>query len=155
MIQRKQTLYLLLSGLLILLTILLKSVSILTNDMLYSFSAMGIKDGTAEIVMPTWGLFGLAIVVVLLSFVAIFLYTKRVLQRRITVLNLFLKSGFYLLGWLYISKFETVAEELGAFTAVNVTIVAALPLVAMILDYLAARAIEIDERTIRSINRLR
>lgn len=155
MIQRKQTLFLLLSGILSLLTILLDSASILTIDMLYTFSGMGIEDATGEIVMPTWVLFGLAILVTLLSFIAIFLYTRRVLQRRITVLNIFLKVGIYVLGWLYLSKFRGAAEELGAFSAMSITVIAAFPLVAIILDYLAARAIEVDERTIRSINRLR
>lgn len=156
MIQRKQTLFLLASGILLLLTILLTIAKVTTPDMVYSMNAMGFEDMGGELRYPTWMLFGLTILMVLISFIAIFMYQKRVLQRRVTIFNLFLKIGFYVLVWIYMKDFlgsmENVAETSWLHT---IKVFMAMPIIAMIFDYLAARAIAIDEMTIRSINRLR
>lgn len=156
MIQRKQTLYLLASGILLLLTILLSIAKVTTPEMVYSMNAMGYEDVSGELIYPTWMLFALTIIMVLISFIAIFMYNKRVVQRRVTVFNLFLKLGFYVLVWIYMKDFlgslDNVVETSWIKT---IRVFMAMPIIAMIFDYLAARAIAIDEMTIRSINRLR
>lgn len=138
-----------------LLTILLAIAKVTTTDMVYSMNAMGFEDLSEELIRPTWGLFGLTILMVLISFIAIFLYTKRVIQRRITTFNLLLKIGFYVLVWIYMKDFTNTVNGINENWMQNVTIFMAAPILAMIFDYLAARAIAIDEMTIRSINRLR
>lgn len=155
MIQRKQTLYLLASGVLMLLTILLSIARITTPDMVYTLNAMGFEDTSSELIRPTWLLFGLTIITVLISFISIFLYNKRVLQRRITIFNLFLKVGFFVLAWIYVQNFFNTVISLDITYSFRITAFLAAPIIAMIFDYLAARAIAIDEMTIRSINRLR
>lgn len=153
MIQRKQTLYLLLSGLLMLIPIYLPMMDVITNNMLLSFFSTGFQDMSGEIVFQTWVLFGLNILVVLLSLVTIFLFKNRVLQMRITVFNLILKFGFYGLGVLYYYNFHNILDSNIELGMIRPWI--AIPIVCMILDYLAHRAIAIDERTVRYMYRLR
>lgn len=153
MIQRKQTLYLLLSGLLMLIPIYLPMLDVTTSDMLYSFFSTGFQDMSGEIVFQTRVLFGLNILVVLLSLVTIFLFKNRVLQMRITVFNLILKFGFYGLGILYFYNFHKTLDSIIEPGIIRPWI--AIPIVCMILDYLAHRAIAIDERTVRYMYRLR
>ncbi len=155
MIQRKQTLYLLVSGILMLMTLFLPVLKVVTPDMMYSFSASGFEDLSGDIVQPTWVFFGFNIAVILISFIAIFLYTKRVSQMRLTIFNLIIKVGFYVFVYLYYSIFtKDLGEYMSQWTA-NITPWLAFPLIAMIFDYLAYRGIAIDERTIRFMDRLR
>lgn len=155
MIQRKQTLYLLASGILMLLTILLNIAKVTTSDMVYNMNAMGFEDMQGALTSPSWVLFGLTILIVLISFYSIFLYNKRVAQRRITVFNLFLKIGFYVLVWIYLSSFMKINPPSDPSILRTIKVIMGMPIIAMIFDALAARAIAIDEMTIRSINRLR
>lgn len=155
MIQRKQTLFLLFSGILMLLMVFLSIAKVTTSDMVYSMNATGFEDLAGEVIMPTWGLFGLTILIVLLSFVAIFLYTKRVLQMRITIFNLLLKLGFFALVFVYRFSFTETIIDSNMDRSFSVTLWLALPIVAMIFDYLAYRGIAVDERTIRFMDRLR
>lgn len=138
-----------------LLTILLAIAKVTTTDMVYSMNAMGFEDLSEELIRPTWGLFGLTILMVLISFISIFLYSKRVIQRRITTFNLLLKIGFYVLVWIYMKDFINTVDGINENWIKNITLFMGAPILAMIFDYLAARAIAIDEMTIRSINRLR
>ncbi|MDO5016957.1 MAG: DUF4293 domain-containing protein [Porphyromonas sp.] len=155
MIQRKQTLYLLFSGLLMLLMPFVTIVKVSIPDMIYRLNATGFEDLSGEVTMPSWGLFGLTILIILLSFISIFLYNRRVLQMRITVFNLILKIGFYALAYVYIRSFNQTVLESGGVTALNITVWAAAPLIAVIFDYLAHRGIAIDEKTIKYMDRLR
>lgn len=155
MIQRKQTLFLLFSGILMLLMVFLSIAKVTTSDMVYSMNATGFEDLAGEVIMPTWVLFGLTILIVLLSFVAIFLYTKRVLQMRITIFNLLLKLGFFALVFVYRFSFTETIIDSNMDWSFSVTLWLALPIVAMIFDYLAYRGIAVDERTIRFMDRLR
>lgn len=157
MIQRIQTVYLLLSGLLMLVPIFLPLVAIVAPDggMVYEMTAAGVTvAGDIEIgtVYPTWALFGLNILIVLLSLYAIFLYKKRRLQMRMTMFNLILKAGFYGLLVLYVVQFQGTLEVV---SEVSLRLWTAAPLVCMFLDYFAHRGIAIDDRTIRYMDRLR
>lgn len=155
MIQRKQTLYLLLSGALLIAMLFFPMVKVVLADMVYSFTASGFEDLSGDIVQPTWALFGVTILIVLISFVSIFLYTKRVLQMRVTIFNLILKIGFYVLAFLYYRNFVGVLAEMGVEPMLRFTPWLSLPLVAIVLDCLAYRGIAIDEQTIRFMDRLR
>lgn len=150
MIQRKQTLYLLLSGILMMLMLFLPMAKVLTDSAIFAMDSTGFKNMAEEIVMPSWVLMGLNAVIILLSFVAIFLYNHRTLQMRMTMFNLILKPGFYALAIYYILNFMDETK-----IAYTVTPWVALPIIAMILDYLAHRGIAIDDRTIKYMDRLR
>ena len=157
MIQRIQTLYLFLSGLLMVLPLFLPILAFVVPEAgaVYAMASSGVESpqgGTGELVYPAWALFVLNILIVLLSYIAIFLYNKRMLQMRMTMFNLFLKAGFYLLVAFYVYSFRA---DLGAASEISLRVWAAAPLVGMILDYLAHRGIAIDDRTIRYMDRLR
>ncbi len=152
MIQRKQTLYLLASGLLMLIPIFLPMLVLTDGTSLYSFGSTGFATAGGEIVSPSWALLGLNVLVILLSLVTIFLFNNRVLQMRITVFSLILKFGFYGLGVFYCYSFNNQPDLM---SNMGIRLPLAIPLICMILDYLAHRAIAIDEQTIRYMHRLR
>lgn len=156
MIQRIQTLYLLLSGLLMLIPLFLPVLAVVVPDLgaVYRMGSVGMEspDGSRSILYSTWALFGLNILIPILSFVGIFLYNKRGLQMRVTMFNLILKAGFYALLAFYVLQFQ---GSLDAVSEISIRPWVAVPLVCMILDYLAHRGIAIDDRTIRYMDRLR
>nr|WP_311522035.1 DUF4293 domain-containing protein [uncultured Porphyromonas sp.] len=156
MIQRKQTLYLLASGLLMLAMLFLTFAKVTTQDMVYAFKATGLEDLSGEIVQPSWVLFGLTAAITLISFISIFLYRKRVLQMRLTIFNLLIKVGFYLLVFLvYRPSFIEAIVDTTQDLSMSITPWLAFPIVAMLFDYLAYRGIAVDEKTIRFMDRLR
>ena len=97
-----------------------------------------------------WALFALLLLVAILSFGAIFLFKRRMLQVR-----LILFSGLLLVG--YYVAFGAFVYVLGGRLDSHFTVrwTAALPAVALILDYLAFRAVMRDEMIVRSLDRLR
>lgn len=156
MIQRKQTLYLLLSGILMLLTLFIPMARVTTYQKIYTMDTTGMTDMAGQLVYPTWILMALSILIVLLSFISIFLYKNRTLQMRMTMFNLILKPGLYALAVYYLLSFgDMVGYEAEGTPFYSVTPWVALPILAMILDYLAHRGIAIDDRTIKYMDRLR
>ena len=151
MIQRKQTLYLLLSGILMAILPFVTSYAITTQDHYLNFNTFGLYQiGGAGVegdllIRPTWGLAVLNVIIVLLSIISIFLYKRRVLQMRVTVYNLLLKIGLLILGGMYIYKFGELYPD--ALKGVRAWV--ALPFISIILDYLAHRAIAVDERLVQ------
>jgi hypothetical protein len=76
------------------------------------------------------------------------MYKKRIRQIRVAVFTIVL-----LLGLFGIFFYFTYAGFEGAKVAFKIPV--AFPLIAIILDYLAIRAIGKDEALIRSLNRIR
>lgn len=148
MIQRKQTIYLLISGLLMLAMSFVDLARITTSDMMYGLKSTGFEDLSGEFI-PTWALFGLNALIVLLSFITIFLYNKRVIQMRLTVFNVILKLGFYALTAFYIYRLVGAAGSLAVESSYSITFWLSFPLIAIIFDYLAYRGIAVDERMVQ------
>ena len=113
----------------------------------YIFSAKGITSGEDVIFngLPITIFIGL---ITVLHLIIIFLYKKRILQIRLLAFTIVLLIGLtgLIIYFLY-----------AGFDKVNVVfkIPTVIPLVAVILDYLAIRAIGKDEALVRSINRIR
>lgn len=147
MIQRIQTVYLLLAGLLTASLYFLDFAELVIDDELFVFNILGISSGENIIFngLPILAFTGL---IVVLHFVIIFMYKKRVRQMRITTFTILLLLG--LTGVMF--YFSYFAFE-GASVAYKIPM--AFPLVAVILDYLAIRGIGKDEALIRSMNRIR
>jgi hypothetical protein len=147
MIQRIQTVYLLVAGLLTATLFKLDFAEILVNDELHIFNAKGIFSGENMIFdgLPVMVFIGL---ITLLHFVAIFMYKKRIRQIRLVVFTIIL-----LLGLIGLFFYFTYAAFNSPQVAYKVPM--AFPLVAIILDYLAIRGIGKDEALIRSLNRIR
>lgn len=105
-------------------------------------------DGTRD--FAPWAMFALLLLVATLSFFSIFLYKRRMLQVRISIFNGLLLVGYYIAYavFVFILRRDYEADFTISWTA-------SLPIISVILDYLAFRAIMKDELTIRSLDRLR
>jgi hypothetical protein len=153
MIQRIQTIYLFLATLVIFLIFRFPLAEILIQGLIYTFKYRGIYEITAdktELIIQALPLAVLYGLVLLVSFINIFLFKKRTLQMRLSVLNILLLIGSYALAYYYI-----YAAFKGMDTVINPGISAVFPLIAAILTYLAFRGIRKDEKLVRSLDRIR
>lgn len=151
MIQRTQTLFLL--AVAILSGLMLNGDLIILNTgtgTLFTMSFLGLGEQGGEIIQQIWPLKVILALVPILSLVAIFLYRKRPLQMRVTMLVVLLSLGTLILGAFYILMFDR---------KIDVTIVwkvkSIFPLISAILAWLAYRAILRDDIRVRSYDRLR
>lgn len=150
MIQRKQTIYLLLA-LAALIVCLCLPIGKLTNNAMQEAEVavynIGLYTSTGLDAHPV--LFTDIVVVATLSFINIFLYNKRKLQMKICVVNIVLCLVWYAYyAFMALSMFKGI----GLF---SMSFAVCLPLVAMILLILARAGIKADEELIRSMSRIR
>ncbi len=150
MIQRIQTLYLLLV--------------VILGTLLCFFSPIQflMPEGTEYISLMTldkWALATITIVTPLLAFINIFLFKRRLLQARINIMNVVLCLGYYALLALYTAFIVKGHEPLSEHTLEGaewyLTIWAAIPLVNIVLIMMATRRILKDEALVRAADRLR
>ena len=155
MIQRIQTVYLLIVAGLFIALMFLPLAILQSGNTLYSFDASGLNTTTepSELVFPTWSLMALAAIIALVSLVVIFLYKKRILQMRICSFNTIVILGFCALFGFYLWQFGKSPELQDM--KINMRIWAAFPIISVILNYLAIRSIGADEAVVRSLERLR
>jgi len=152
MIQRIQTVYLLVACILLAIIFVFPYAELLgANDQVYIFNYNGLsllgQDSLYFLTVPPIILLGLT---VLIGLVSIFLFKKRVLQMRLNFINLILILGYIGLNYYYIHSFS---NQLNGMVSYKIT--AAFPLVAVILIFLAIKSIGKDEALIRSMDRLR
>ena|SRR5690554_2766926 len=150
MLQRIQSLYLLLAAaaMLIAIAVPLATFSFNTDEVV--FEAMGIYLN-GNLTDSTWGLFFIGITSSILSLITIFLYKKRMIQIRFSVFNAILMVGFYLYFGFIIYKVYPL-ENL-SFNKIGLG--AIMPIISIILTVLAIRKIGADEALVQSLNRLR
>ena len=79
MIQRIQTIYLLVIAILAIVNLFFPLAVFQQGNELFTFDLIGISamNGSGEVVYPTWGLFGLMAVIALIALVTIFLLSCR------------------------------------------------------------------------------
>jgi len=155
MLQRFQTLYLLTIVVLSCITLFSPVADLInkSDSLLYLVNYKGIY-----LLQPTgntfqssvWGLTAIAALVPVISLLTIFLYNKRILQIRLSIINLVLMAGYYALLFIYL---WFAGQNLHAEW--NLRLVTAFPLVNIVLNFLAIRAIGKDEALVKSLNRLR
>jgi hypothetical protein len=150
MIQRKQTIYLLLA-LAALIVCLCLPIGKLTNSASLgaevSVYNIGLYTNTGINVHPI--LFVDIVVVATLSFINIFLYKKRKLQMKLCLINIALCLVWYAYyAFMAISMFKGI----GTF---SICFAVCLPLVAIVLQGLARSGIKADEELIKSMSRIR
>ena len=147
MIQRIQSLYLLISAILVALLFVLPFAEIVQDGAIYLFNSKGIiLDGTLKENGAALSIL-IGIVVALHGF-ALLSYKHRIRQMRVIVFSILVMLGLF--GMFF---FFTYYSFSGARISFKISLV--FPLVAIILDYLAIRAIGKDEALIRSIDRIR
>ena len=155
MIQRIQTVYLLIVAALFIALMFLPLAVVISGGATFSFELIGLISPTqpTEIAFSTWPLMGLAFIITLISAVSIFLYKKRILQMRVCVYNTLIIIGFCVLFGFYLWQMgkSSVMQDM-TFT---IRIWASFPIISIILNYLAIRNIGADEALVRSLERLR
>lgn len=119
-----------------------------TYDVLGMHTAATVSPEPAA--QPAWALCVLSALIVLLALIAVFLYRNRVRQIRLCIFNALLLVGFYAIFAFFLWN---LSAQPGFHFSVRFAL--SLPLVSLILDYLAIRSIGADEMLIRSLNRLR
>ncbi len=149
MIQRKQTIYLLLAlaSLIVCLCLpigRLTSTTLGAETLVYN---LGLYTNTGVSVHPI--LFVDIVVVATLSFINIFLYNKRKLQMRICVVSIILCLVWYAYyAFMVLSMFKGIG-------AVSISFAVCLPFVAIVMLVLARSGIKADEDLIKSMSRIR
>ena len=149
MIQRIQSVYLLVVTILMVICMCNPVGSIVAST--YEISEFGnlfiiLPDGTKD--YSTWALFIILLIVAGLSLGTIFLFKKRMLQIRLAIFSIVMMVGYYLALLAYIFL---LAED----TTFSASWTVCLPLVGIILNWLAIRAIGADEALVRAYDRLR
>lgn len=153
MIQRKQTVFLLIAVILTIVSLCLP---------LGSFTAgNGIGNGTATMYnlwittsaggysYQAWVLFAIMLITCPISLFAIFMYHNRIVQSRFCVFNILLTLGWYIVFIVFVLNLE---PKFGQF---HISFTAVFPAVSMILYFLARKAIMADEALVRAADRIR
>ncbi|MBR5133526.1 MAG: DUF4293 domain-containing protein [Alistipes sp.] len=152
MIQRIQTLYLLVVALLMSLTLFMPIASFSVGGETYELTAFTLRCGEASQTTVWMGI--MLSLAAALPLVNIFLFKRRVLQIRLCAVEIVLLIGsLVMIGlyyWLTSRIFEGLTIEHRQFGWA-----APMPLVSLILAYLASRAIFKDEMLVRSLDRIR
>ncbi|OFX86916.1 MAG: hypothetical protein A2W99_04165 [Bacteroidetes bacterium GWF2_33_16] len=152
MLQRIQTVYLLIVTLLMGSMYFYPYAELLAQDnqiYVYNFNGLFLEGGKTIYFLTIPPVILLSIIIVV-SLVSILLFKKRILQMRISFINLMLMLGYLGLNYYYIKSFSS---QLTGVISYNIIVV--FPVVAAILTYLAIRAIGKDEALIRSLDRIR
>lgn len=152
MIQRIQSVYLLLVTVLLVVALCMPVGQFIGADGVttYVFKPLGVtlSDGALQ---STWGLFGILLFSALIAFCTIFLFRNRMMQVRMTIFSSLLLIGYYIAFCVFMfvlkSDLDAMTFQLGWALC--------LPLVAIILNYLAFRAIYKDELMVKAADRLR
>jgi len=147
MIQRIQSIYILVAGILTATLLKLKFADLIVNDELLTFSAKGIFSETEQIFNGLPVMIFIAVIAVM-HLVIIALYKKRILQIRLLVFTIIVLLGLF--GLFFYFTYMGFDNAKVAFKPS-----VAFPIAAAILDFLAIRAIGKDEALIRSLNRIR
>lgn len=147
MIQRIQSVYLLLVTALLVAALCLPLGSFVDSAGIHEFRPLGVAMGDGY--QRTWGLFCLLLLSALVAFTTIFLFRNRILQIRMTIFNSLLLIGYYLSFGAFYWALRGNASVFDLHWA------AGFPLVCLVLNYLAIRAIGRDEVMVKAADRLR
>ena len=152
MIQRIQSLYLLLASAFMSLTLFMPIATFVVDGQTYELTAFSLTCG--EMSQSTIWLGIILAIATALPLITIFLFKKRTLQIRLCAVEVVLLIGSLVLValyyWLTSRLFEGLVIEHRQFGWA-----APMPIVALVLSYLASRAIFKDEVLVRSLDRIR
>lgn len=150
MIQRKQTLFLLLAAILGVVAMSLPVGTVVAGGLREAtvYSLLW-RDAAGAVHVGVWPLFAVLLLASSLCVYTIFLYTRRLLQARLCLVSLLLYVAWYI-GLVVVSK--SLAPDAQDF---HVSLVAALPAVSAILCLMARKGILADEKLVRAADRIR
>lgn len=152
MIQRIQSLYLLAVAVLMaaaVFTPLAYFAAGVEEYKLYAFSLQGAQESYSTIYMGI-----IVALAAIIPAVNIFLFKNRLLQIRLCAVELMLLVGSAIFMAIYYFLSNRMFSQL-EFSAHGFHIAIIFPLIALVLDYLALRAIFRDEMLVKSLDRIR
>ena len=152
MIQRIQTLYLLAVAALMGVATFTPLAYFIAGNEEYFLRAFSLKSATTSHSTIYMGI--IVALAAIIPFVNIFLYKKRLLQIRLCAVELVLLIGSVVFMTIYYYLGQRVFSDI-AFHTQGFRIAIIFPLISLILDYLAMRAIFHDEMLVKSLNRIR
>ncbi len=152
MIQRIQTLYLLAVTLLMGVATFTPIAYFVAGSEEYLLHAFALKSATSS--HPTIYMGIIIALSAIVPFITIFLYKNRLLQIRLCAVELVLLVGSVVFMAIYYYLGQRFFSDI-AFHAQGFRIAIIFPLLSLILDYLALRAIFRDEMLVKSLDRIR
>lgn len=154
MIQRIQTVYLLITSILIGIFFFLPFSSfVIDGDMsVFRLSIFGLipDSAGAKVLFKAMPLIIMVTTIFVLNITTIFMFKRRMLQIRFCIANIALLLGFQGLMYYFVS---VAKHQLGSQPSYSIIFV--FPLVSAVLLYLSIRRIAKDEALVRSMDRLR
>ena len=152
MIQRIQTVYLLVVvALLIICMCNPVAVYMGSDGSLSPFTNLGIDVANVGRETSCWGMFAILLLASMVAAATVFLFKNRMLQIRMTIFNIILLIGYYATFIAFVIAYNGRLPE----TMFQLRISVCLPFVAIVLNYLAVRAIGKDEVMVKAADRLR
>lgn len=157
MIQRIQTVYLLLAVTLCFVSLFVTEAEYFVEGQIAASFGNFVFSGIKPIESGgTWALGVLLLLTALIDMLAIVLFRHRMRQLRLVIFSTILLVGYVAVyvfyAWLYLQKIELATHTDADFTF---PLVAVFPLVCVILHILAIHGIRKDEALVRSLDRLR
>ncbi len=152
MIQRKQTVFLLLAVIITVVCLCLPLCGFSSEQGIFGESVMYnlwivTPDGTHD--LSVWALFAILLVTCPIALFAVFSFHNRVLQWRLCVFNILL-----ILGWYIVFACFVIGKRNGIGSS-DIYLTSVLPLISGVLYFMARKAILADEALIRSSERIR
>lgn len=154
MIQRIQTVYLLLVAVLALLPVFLPVAWFGSDEGQFSLYAFSLQDAAGVTVQSTIYMGVVFVVALVLPVVNIFLYRRRMLQIRLCVVEMVLLVGCVAMELAYYFLACKAFPDAHLQTS-GMNAVLFLPLAGLVFCFLAARAVFRDEMLVRSTDRIR
>ena len=153
MIQRIQSIFLLIVAALMITLIFMPLASFNTANASFEFMSYGVVSlgEPSFTAVTTWSLTTLLSLSGILAFISIFFYKKRPLQIRCCQFNFLLILAFYLVFFIY---WWTIQNDLAA-QSIALDASLTMPIAALILDYLAMKKIKQDDDLVKSMDRIR
>lgn len=152
MIQRKQTIFLLVAVILTVICLCLPLGSFTSGDAVSTKSVMynlWITQPGGGHDFSVWALFAVLLITCPISLIAIFSYRNRITQSRFCMFNILLTVGWYV---IYAVIVFNIKEAAGNFKT-SFTVV--FPAISLIHYFMARKAILADEALVRSADRIR
>lgn len=155
MIQRIQSVYLLLTAVLMALTFFLPLMGFSTEEGTSLFYSYKLVDAAGVSETNPWYLMVLTLMSFAIPFGTIFRFKNRLLQMRMCVVSMVLIGGTAVMLAFYCYRFYTLFAAQAEVFAASFKLTLVCPLVALLFAWLAMRAIFRDEMLVRAADRIR
>lgn len=152
MIQRKQTIFLFVAFILTVACLCLPIGSFMPGDTLGDKSViynLWITSSNGNYDLSVWPLFAILLITCPIALIAIFSYRNRITQSRFCMFNILLVLGWYVVYAMIILNLQESGNE------IKISFPVILPVISMILYFMARKAILADEALVRSADRIR